>query len=49
MKGRGYIGNGETLAANYIKSYFKKLNLTPFDTSCFQEFSLDINTFPGER
>jgi hypothetical protein len=48
MKGRGYIGNGETLAANYIKSYFKKLNLTPFDTSYFQEFSLDINTFPGE-
>ena len=48
MKGRGYIGNGEKLAATYIRQYFKQYHLQAFDTSYFQPFPLDINTFPGE-
>lgn len=48
MKGRGYIGNGDKLAAAYIRSYFKQYHLQSVDTSYYQHFRLDINTFPGE-
>jgi aminopeptidase YwaD len=48
MKGRGYTGNGEKLAATYIRQYFKQYHLQAFDTSYFQPFQLSINTFPGE-
>ena len=48
MKGRGYIGNGERLAAEYIQSYFNQYHLQNINGTYFQSFSLDINTFPGE-
>lgn len=48
MQGRGYIGAGEKKAALYIEDYFKKYGLSQIDSSYFQYFLFDINTFPGE-
>jgi hypothetical protein len=44
--GRGYIDKGELKAANYIRNEFKRLKLEPLSTDYFQEFVLDVNTFP---
>jgi len=46
MHGRGYINNGDSIAANYIKSEFKKLGLRPIGKDHYQNFSFPINTFP---
>jgi hypothetical protein len=45
--GRGYVNNGDKLAANYIKSFYKKEKLKKFKASYFQSFTFPINTFPG--
>ena len=46
MYGRGYVNNGDRIAANFISSQFEKYNLKTFDDSYFQPFNLAINTFP---
>jgi hypothetical protein len=46
--GRGYVNNGDKLAANYIKSFYKKEKLKKFKGNYFQSFSFPINTFPGK-
>jgi hypothetical protein len=50
MHGRGYVKNGDKIAANYIASQFKSFGLTSFNISgtYFQQFSFPVNTFPGK-
>lgn len=45
--GRGYVKNGDKIAANFIAAEFKKYGAEPIDSSYFQEFELDVNTFPN--
>lgn len=49
MHGRGYVSNGDVLAANYISNEYKSFGLTSFEKtgSYFQEFAFPVNTFPG--
>jgi aminopeptidase YwaD len=44
--GRGYIGNGDKKAADFIAKELKSWKAKPFGKSYFQEFTLDVNTFP---
>ncbi|MCE3295602.1 MAG: peptidase [Crocinitomicaceae bacterium] len=46
--GRGYIKNGDSLAAEYLASEFEKRGLKKIKGSWFQSFSFDVNTFPAE-
>lgn len=46
MHGRGYIKNGDRIAANYIKDEFKKLGLKTFNDSYLQKFPINVNVFP---
>ncbi len=46
--GRGYVKNGDKLAAEYIASEFLKNGLKPIDSSYFQDYEFPINTFPGK-
>ncbi len=47
FSGRGYVNSGDSLAANFIASEFKKLGLKPQRKSYFQLFQFDVNTFPA--
>jgi hypothetical protein len=46
--GRGYVSNGDRIAAEYLRGRFANMGLRGFDSSYFQPFTLDINTFPGK-
>ena len=46
MHGRGYVKNGDQIAANFIGSQFEKFELKTFGNNYFQPFSISINTFP---
>ena len=46
MHGRGYVNGGDSLAASYIRSEFKKLNLKSFTGEYYQKLSFRVNTFP---
>ena len=46
--GRGYVNKGDSIAAEFLKSEFKKLDVEAYKASYFQPFNLDVNTFPGE-
>lgn len=46
--GRGYVFDGDKLAANYIKSELEKLEVKPLGTSYFQPFKVSANTFPKD-
>lgn len=48
MHGRGYVNEGDKIAATYIENEFKKFGLSPFDKSYRQEFTLDVIAFPGK-
>ncbi|MFA5574304.1 MAG: M28 family peptidase [Brumimicrobium sp.] len=50
LYGRGYVNQGVNKAANFIKNEYKKVGLSPFfgDTSYFQFFTFDVNSFPGK-
>ena len=45
--GRGYVNNGDSIAANYIAKSFQEIGLLPLTESYFQEFSFPVQTFPG--
>lgn len=45
--GRGYVNKGDSLAADYLVSEFQKLGVEGYKGSFFQNFTLDVNTFPG--
>ncbi len=46
MAGRGYVDNGHIKAASYIASEFKKIGVSTFNKSYFQNFAITVNTFP---
>ncbi|MGB0914676.1 MAG: M28 family metallopeptidase [Crocinitomicaceae bacterium] len=45
--GRGYVNKGDSVAAEFLKAEFEKLDIQTYDDSYFQHFNLDVNTFPG--
>lgn len=45
--GRGYVNRGDSIAAEFIASEFRKIGLKPLKGEYFQSFPLDVNTFPG--
>lgn len=47
MHGRGYVKDGNKVAAAYIAEEFERLKLRAFGSEYYQYFSLDVNTFPG--
>lgn len=46
--GRGYVNNGDKIAANFIVKEFKKLGAQPIGESFFQTYSFPVNTFPKD-
>ncbi|NOU16227.1 MAG: M20/M25/M40 family metallo-hydrolase [Bacteroidales bacterium] len=46
FKGRGYVEDGNRIAANYIKDQYSQIGLNPFKKGYFQPFKIDVNTFP---
>ncbi|WMJ72874.1 M28 family peptidase [Cytophagaceae bacterium ABcell3] len=48
MHGRGYVNNGDKIAAEYIQERFEQIGLKKIKNSYFQKFTFDINTFPGQ-
>ena len=49
FKGRGYVENGDQLAAAFIAKEFKTAGLLPLNKgSYYQDFILPVNTFPGK-
>lgn len=49
LKGRGYVENGDKLAADFIRSEFEKFGLQAFNGSFYQEFETSVNTFPDRQ
>ena len=47
MHGRGYVQQGEHLAAAYLRGRLRQLGLQPLAPDYTQPFTLDVNTFPG--
>lgn len=45
--GRGYVNNGDNLAAEFIAEEFQKIGLQSFEEGFFQSFDLEVNTFPN--
>lgn len=49
LKGRGYVGNGDHMAARYIAKAFKRNGAHPFGTKgYFQPYAFPINTLPSK-
>lgn len=46
FKGRGYVENGDKLAANFIREQFQKFGLRSYSKDYFQPFNISVNTFP---
>ena len=46
--GRGYVNNGNKIAADYIAKKFKKYGGKMVTDSYFQEYSYPVNTFPNK-
>ena len=46
MHGRGYVNDGDKIAAAFIENEFRKFGLKSFGESYRQEFTLSVNTFP---
>jgi hypothetical protein len=46
MYGRGYVNDGDRIAASFIESEFRRLGLKSFGNEYLQPFSMPINTFP---
>jgi aminopeptidase YwaD len=46
--GRGYVNGGDSIAADYIASEFKRVGLENVTPNYFQYFSFPVNTFPGQ-
>lgn len=44
--GRGYVNNGNGLAANFIAEIYDSLGLEKISDSFFQDFNIEINTLP---
>lgn len=46
FKGRGYVENGDKIAADYIRAEFKRFGLNSYSKNYYQEFETPVNTFP---
>ncbi|MEM6641676.1 MAG: M20/M25/M40 family metallo-hydrolase [Bacteroidota bacterium] len=46
--GRGYVHDGDKIAAEFIASEYEKLGLERFKKSYFQRFTTPVNTFPDK-
>ncbi len=46
LHGRGYVNAGDSLAAEYIASEFKRIGLQPVKKDFFQPFQFNVNSFP---
>lgn len=46
FSGRGYVKNGDSIAAVFIENCFKSIGLRPIAGTYFQSFSFPVNTFP---
>ncbi len=46
MHGRGYVNNGDRIAANYLCQRYQEIGLQSFGKTYLQNFEMDINTFP---
>lgn len=46
MYGRGYVNNGDLIAATYIRNEFIKYKLKPMARGHYQWFTMNANTFP---
>ena len=44
--GRGYVNNGDKIAANFIEKKFKEYGAQMVTDSYFQEYRYNVNTFP---
>lgn len=47
MHGRGYVNGGDSLAANYIQTEFRKYGLKSFASGYYQRLNFAVNTFPS--
>jgi hypothetical protein len=48
MHGRGYTAQGDKIAAQYIAQKLTKAGAKKFGKTYFQNFTLDVNTFPNK-
>ena len=48
MHGRGYVKNGDKMAADFIKGEFEEFRIEPVNGNYFQRFSFPVNTIPGK-
>lgn len=51
MHGRGYVLQGDQIAADYLEAQFREIGLQPLDfinETYQQPFPMNINTFPGK-
>ncbi|MDQ3112063.1 MAG: M20/M25/M40 family metallo-hydrolase [Bacteroidota bacterium] len=50
MHGRGYVANGDKIAAEYISDQYRSFGLTSFNLTgtYLQKFGFPVNTFPGK-
>jgi len=46
MHGRGYVANGDGLAADWIAQQFARLGVEPLKADYFEPFQFNVNTFP---
>ncbi len=44
--GRGYVSNGDGVAADWIAAQFKRIGLKPVKQDFFQPFQFTVNSFP---
>jgi aminopeptidase YwaD len=45
--GRGYVNNGDDLAASFIAEIYDSLELKKVSDSYYQTFNIEVNTLPG--
>lgn len=46
--GRGYVNNGDAIAADYIAEQFKAVGCSSFSSGFFQSFEFPVVAFPGK-
>lgn len=46
LHGRGYVQNGDRLAADWIAQQFTRMGLKPLKADYFQPFQFNVNSFP---
>lgn len=46
-EGRGYVNHGDIRASEFLKRQCEIIGLVPVEGNYFQDFQLNVNTFPG--